>query len=51
MGVYPIIIALVVYAGLYIFGVSGVILGPLSLLVILECIREIWGTEKADGAS
>ncbi|MCI5996172.1 MAG: AI-2E family transporter [Blautia sp.] len=40
MGVYPIVIALVVYGGMYLYGVSGVILGPLSLLVILECCRE-----------
>lgn len=46
MGVYPIVIALVVYAGIYLFGVSGVLLGPMSLLVILECVREIWGSEK-----
>lgn len=45
MGVYPIVIALVVYAGIYIFGVTGVILGPMSLLIILECVREIWGDE------
>lgn len=45
MGVYPIVIALVVYAGIYIFGVTGVLLGPMSLLIILECIREIWGGE------
>ncbi len=43
MGIYPIVIALVVYAGLYIFGVSGVILGPVSLLIVLECVRELWG--------
>lgn len=42
MGVYPIVIALVVYAGIYIFGVSGVLLGPMSLLIILECMREFW---------
>lgn len=46
MGVYPIVIALVVYAGIYIFGVTGVLLGPMSLLIILECVREIWGGEE-----
>ena len=47
MGVYPIVIALVVYAGIYIFGVTGVLLGPMSLLIILECVREIWGNPEA----
>lgn len=47
VGVYPIVIAMVVYAGLCIYGVSGVILGPLTLLIILECTREIWGAGKA----
>lgn len=41
MGVYPIVIALVVYAGVCLYGAVGVLLGPLSLLIILECIREL----------
>ena len=40
LGVYPIVIAVVVYAGICIFGPSGVLLGPLMLLVIREIIRE-----------
>ncbi|MDY3919430.1 MAG: AI-2E family transporter [Candidatus Limivivens sp.] len=40
MGVYPIVIALVVYLGMCIYGPTGVLLGPLSLLVILEILKE-----------
>lgn len=40
LGVYPIIIALVVYVGLCIYGPTGVLLGPLSLLIIMEILGE-----------
>ena len=40
LGVYPIVIAVVVYVGICIFGPAGVLLGPLMLLVIREVIRE-----------
>lgn len=40
LGIYPIVIAVVVYAGICIFGASGVLLGPLMLLVIREILRE-----------
>ena len=40
LGVYPIVIALVVYVGLCIYGPSGVLLGPLSLLIIMEILGE-----------
>lgn len=46
LGVYPIVIAVVVYAGICIFGAAGVLFGPLMLLVILEVSREWLGTEK-----
>lgn len=42
LGVYPIVIAIVVYAGIRIYGVTGILLGPLTLLTITECVREIW---------
>ena len=41
LGVYPIIIAMVVYAGICIYGAWGVLLGPFTLLLIMEIIREI----------
>jgi sporulation integral membrane protein YtvI len=40
LGVYPIVIALVVYVGLCIYGPSGVLLGPLSMLLIQEILGE-----------
>lgn len=40
LGVYPIVIAVVVYAGICIFGAFGVLLGPLMLLIIREISRE-----------
>lgn len=44
LGVYPIVIAMVVYVGIRIYGVSGILLGPLTLLTIIECVREIYGS-------
>ena len=41
LGVYPIVIAVAVYAGICIYGVAGVILGPLTLLAIVEIYKEI----------
>ena len=43
LGVYPIVIAVVVYVGICIFGPTGVLLGPLMLLVIREVVREWLG--------
>lgn len=37
-GLYPVVILLTIYAGIRLYGLSGVLLGPLSLLLI----REIW---------
>lgn len=46
IGVYPFAIAAVVYAGLYFFGIWGVLLGPVSLLLIMEICREIFAAEE-----
>ena len=40
LGVYPIVIALVVYVGICIYGPTGVFLGPLTLLIITEVLGE-----------
>ena len=45
LGVYPIVIAMVVYAGICIFGAAGVLFGPLTLLIIMEVSRE-WLSKK-----
>jgi sporulation integral membrane protein YtvI len=41
LGIYPVVMVIVVYAGLYLYGVTGVVLGPVSLLLILEIWKEI----------
>lgn len=38
LGIYPFVIIVVVYAGIYLYGASGVILGPVTLLTV----KEIW---------
>ncbi len=38
LGVYPIVMVIVVYAGMYLFGAAGVVYGPVALLLV----REIW---------
>lgn len=41
LGIYPIVMVVVVYAGLYLYGPAGVLLGPVSLLLVMEIWREI----------
>ena len=41
LGIYPFVMVVVVYAGLYLYGLSGVVLGPVTLLLILETVREL----------
>ena len=41
LGIYPFVMVVVVYAGLYLYGPSGVVLGPVTLLLILETVREL----------
>lgn len=41
IGVYPIVMVAAVYIGLYVYGIAGVVLGPVSLLLIIEIWREI----------
>lgn len=38
MDIYPVVVLLAIYTGLQLYGLSGVVLGPLSFLLI----REIW---------
>lgn len=39
MGIYPIGVLISIYAGIKLFGVSGIILGPVMILFIIEIIR------------
>lgn len=41
LGVYPFIMVVVVYAGLYLYGTAGVFLGPVSFLLVKEIVREV----------
>lgn len=36
LGVYPIVILISIYAGIRLFGVGGIVLGPVSVLIIYE---------------
>lgn len=36
MGIYPVAILISIYAGVKIYGISGIVLGPLSVLIIKE---------------
>lgn len=46
IGIWPVGILFAVFAGLYLFGVSGIIKGPLSLVIICETVRYLWYTEE-----
>ena len=45
-GIYPIFMLLSVYAGVKLFGVSGIIKGPLAMVILLELWRYFMGREK-----
>ena len=45
VGIWPIGILFSVFAGVHLFGVAGVIKGPLSLLIICEILKFLWYTE------
>lgn len=41
LGVYPFVMVVAVYVGLYLYGPSGVLLGPVSLLTVIEILKEM----------
>lgn len=41
IGVYPIVMVAAVYLGLHIYGIAGVILGPVSYLLAAEIYKEV----------
>lgn len=43
MGIYPVFMLLAIYAGVKFYGLSGVVLGPLSCLLIREVYRKMEG--------
>lgn len=46
VGIWPIGIMFSVFAGVHLFGVAGVIKGPLSLVIICEILKFLWYTEE-----
>ncbi len=42
VGIYPVVMLLSVYAGVKLFGLSGILLGPLYAVLLREGAREIW---------
>lgn len=48
VGVWPVGILLAVFAGIKLFGVAGIIKGPLALVIICEICKYLWKAEKDD---
>lgn len=46
VGIWPVAILFAVFAGVHLFGVAGVLKGPLSLVIIYETLRYLWYTES-----
>ena len=44
-GIYPVVMLLSVYAGVKLFGLSGLIKGPLAVVILTELLR---GTERME---
>ena len=47
IGVSPVFMLLAVYAGMKLFGVGGIIKGPLALIVIMEILKVMKAEERA----
>lgn len=47
LGIYPFVMVVTVYAGLYLYGTAGVILGPVTLLTV----KEIWNELKNENTT
>ena len=48
VGIYPIAILLSVYAGIRLFGISGILKGPLGLVLIHQGILELWKSRASE---
>lgn len=49
IGVWPVGILFAVFAGIRLFGLTGIIKGPLSLVIICEICRYLWKKEEQTG--
>lgn len=45
-GIYPVFMLLSVYAGVKLFGVAGIIKGPLALVILMEVWNYLWDVDK-----
>lgn len=48
VGVWPVGILFGVFAGIKLFGVAGIIKGPLALVIICEICKYLWKTEEKE---
>ena len=44
LGIFPVVILVSIYAGIKLYGLTGIILGPLSVLILMEIYKQ--GKEK-----
>lgn len=51
VGICPAVMLLAVYAGVKLFGLSGIFLGPLYAVLLREGARAIWGRENREPAA
>lgn len=45
-GIYPVFMLLSVYTGVKLFGVSGIIKGPLAMVILMEIWKYLWEKES-----
>lgn len=48
IGMHPIVTFMGIYVGIQLFGISGVILGPISLVIIITMIKEYFLKEETE---
>ena len=41
LGVYPIAVLMAIYVGIRLFGIGGIVLGPISVLIIYEWMNAL----------
>lgn len=49
-GISPVFMLLSVYAGVKLFGISGIIKGPLAMVVLLEIWKCLWNKDSGGGS-
>lgn len=49
LGIYPIAVLISIYAGIKVYGISGIVFGPMSVLIVVELIK-LTGTNESKQA-